>query len=255
MLDLPENVKKFIEWGGKGCKTKGRRGGRPVSKSTASIMREKDNYFCGWYDLGEPVGICFFHPLLSQYKHRFIIPKMEVILDDGFVTYEPRVSLTDVQIKALVAYLNSSFVQLYVESKGITTGGGAIRIDVNQASNLPIIDVRKVPPTDVDKLASLFDDLEEKARSLGRADRREEATKLQPIVDKIDAEIVRVLGLKMSLIKECKSLLNVLMERRFTRLEEARPEAVIGEEVPRIRPPRKVPRISEKVSSPLDRWI
>ena len=49
-----------------------------------------------------------------------------------------------------------------------------------------------------------------------------------------------------------------MMERRLDRAEEARPEAIRGEELPRIKMPKKMSRGVSKddgLTQPLERWI
>ena len=48
------------------------------------------------------------------------------------ITFIPKVQLSELQLKALLAYLNSSFVQLYIESISRITGLGVAALEVKQ---------------------------------------------------------------------------------------------------------------------------
>lgn len=122
---------------------------------------------------------------------------------------------------------------------GIPAGGGASGLDVRTAAELPIIDVRKLSKGKNRDLADLFDRLEQESRRLGGAVTQEDLEKLQPLIDKIDERIATVLGLKKKVVRNLRSIVEVLIERRISRASMARPEAVRGEEIPTIKPPKK----------------
>jgi len=232
---LPENVKRYIEWGETGCTTtiRGTRGGGKIcSQAQACQEREKrKDLFYGWYDLGGVKGSPIFTPYYAQYYHRFTLMGFQVMLDADFIAFIPRENISVDKLKALLAYLNSSFVKLYIESYGRSTGGGAIALEVIHAEEIPILDVRKLGENDLKLLASLFDELEAEARRLGGADKRENVEKLwDTIVKRIDEEVVRMLGLPKEMAEAAKTLSKTMMERRLQRAEEARPGALKGEE-------------------------
>jgi len=119
------------------------------------------------------------------------------------------------------------------------------------------LDVRKLDEKDVDVLVSLFDELEAEARRLGGADTAENIEKLwDTVIDKIDVEITRILKLPKELAKTAKIMAKTMMKRRHHRAEEATPEAIKGEEEPRLKPPKKPEKPpAEEKSIPLDRFI
>jgi hypothetical protein len=128
-------------------------------------QREKD-FFYGWYDLGGIEKTPIMAVYQSRYKTRFILNKHPVVTYHAIITFIPKVEIDEHQIKALLAYLNSSFTQLYIESVGRTTGAvGPIGLEVKYAEEIPILDVRKLGEKD-DVLASPFDELEALAISI-----------------------------------------------------------------------------------------
>jgi len=170
----------------------------------------------------------------ARYKTRFIWNKINAVTYDAIITFIPRgeVKLTETQIKALLAYLNSSFVQLYIESEGRTTGAvGPIGLEVRHAEKMPIIDVSNLNENNLRELADLFDKLDSEARRLGGADKRENIIKLwDTTIVEIDYKIADILGLSRELADGSRALAKIMMERRLQRAQEARPQAIRGEE-------------------------
>ncbi|MEM4656444.1 MAG: N-6 DNA methylase [Acidilobaceae archaeon] len=242
--ELSENVKRYIEWGETGCTTtiRGSRGGGKIcSQAQACQERERrKDLFYGWYDLGGVKESPIFMPYYAQYYHRFTLVEFKVMLDADFIALIPKENMSVDRLKALLAYLNSSFVKLYIESHGRSTGGGAIALEVNHAEDIPIIDVRRLSEDDLKLLASLFDDLEAEARKLGGADKRENIERLwDTVITNIDVQVARILGLPMEMADAAKALSKTMMERRLRRAEEARSEAIRGEEAVGVERPRK----------------
>ncbi|MGB9693268.1 MAG: Eco57I restriction-modification methylase domain-containing protein, partial [Fervidobacterium sp.] len=143
--ELPKNVISFIEWGETTPLVRIKEGEKPktANKSTASKMREKNKSFYGWYDLGEIINASIFAMRRAQYFHRFILAQMPIAFDDSLITLIPngKTNLTQDEIEALLAYLNSDFTRFFIEIYGRSTGGGVIELDVNSLAQLPILDV------------------------------------------------------------------------------------------------------------------
>lgn len=258
---LPKNVMNYINWGESECRTairETRGGGKICSKALACQAREKKKeHFYGWYDLGGVENAPIMAICQSQYKTRFILSKCQVVTYHAIITFIPRTRLTENQMKALVAYLNSSFVQLYIESHARITGMGVAALEVNHAEKIPVLNVGSINESDLRALVSLFEELESEARKLGGADTAENVEKLwDDTVQKIDAEITRILKLPKGLSKSAKIMAQTMMKRRLQRVKEAAPEAIKGEEEPRIKPPKKSERTTAKDPSvQLDRFI
>ncbi|MEM0011419.1 MAG: N-6 DNA methylase, partial [Candidatus Bathyarchaeia archaeon] len=122
---LPKNVRNYIEWGETRCRTqiRGTRGGGvPCHQALACRERERQKrYFYGWYDLGGVEKAPIMAIRQSRYKTRFILAEYPVVTYHAIITFIPKSELNELQLKALLAYLNSSFTQLYIESVGRTT--------------------------------------------------------------------------------------------------------------------------------------
>jgi hypothetical protein len=193
----------------------------------------------------------------SQYKTRFILTKYPVVTYHAILTFIPKAKLSEDQLKALLAYLNSSFTQLYIESHARITGMGVAALEVKHADEMPILNVARLKQKDLEILAYLFDELEIETRKIGGANTFENIEKLwDTIIEKIDVEITRILKLPKGLAKSAKIMAKNMMKRRLQRAEKASPEAIKGEEAPRIRPPEKIQkRVKEDTSIPLDRFF
>jgi len=247
--ELPENVLKYIEWGETECRTRIREtrgGGKPCSQAQACQEREKHKeYFYGWYDLGGVVNAPIIAVRQARYKTRFIWNKVNAVTYDAIIAFIPRneLKLAENQLKALLAYLNSSFTQLYIESIGRTTGAvGPIGLEAKYAEELPILDVRGLDDSAVNELASLFDKLDAEARRLGGADKRENIEALwDTVITEIDEKICQILNISPMLASAAKTLARIMMERRLARAEEAKREAIKGreEEITLERPKRR----------------
>jgi hypothetical protein len=259
---LPRNVLDYIKWGETECRTaiRGTRGGGKIC-CNALACKARENvkeHFYGWYDLGGIHKAKIFLPYYSRYGHRFSLMTFPIMLDADFIAFLSKKDFSDTEIKALLAFLNSSFSRLYIEIKGRVPGGlGPIALEVRQVSEMPVLDIEHLNQNNLESLASLFDELEAEARKLGGADTAENIEKLwDTVIDKIDVEITRILKLPKELAKTAKIMAKTMMKRRLQRAEEATPEAIKGEEEPRLKPPKKSEKISEEGKTvQLDRFM
>jgi type I restriction-modification system DNA methylase subunit len=256
--ELPDNVREYIELGegpNAQIRLRRRRGetvGRPVSESQASrIRREHRNIFFDWYDLGGVIETPIYATYGSQYWIRFVMAKYHCALDHRILALIPMqgVQFDEIELKALLAYLNSSFNQLQGEVKGRSTGGGMIELDVKPLGDFLILDVRRLSRKDIEELASLFDKLETEARRLGGADKAENifgsdlAKELtarkdvesgvqglfNTIIREIDEKIASILEVE-GLIEPIRTMIIELAKRRLARASEAKPSALRGSE-------------------------
>jgi RNA-binding protein YhbY len=171
--------------------------------------------------------------------------------DADLITLAPRggVTFTSDELKALLAYLNSSFAKLYFEASGRTAGGvAALALETNVLEDMPILDVKSLPKEDVEHLARLFDKLEAEARRLGGADRaesifgselakdltgREDVEEGVPglfntVIREIDEKIAAILQVE-ALVERVREMV-VELARRLSRAVEAKPSALKGSE-------------------------
>jgi type I restriction-modification system DNA methylase subunit len=277
--ELPPQVLRYIQLGeGPNAQIRLRRRpgepeGRPVSESQAAQTRLRNrSLFFDWYDLGGAIETSIIASYYAQYWHRFVLLKYKVACDADIITFIPRqnIFLGVEGLKALLAYLNSSFTKLYLEANGRSTGGGALASEVKVLNDMPILNVKKLLREDIERLAQLFDRLESEARRLGGADevenvfgselaseltgRADVRTGIQglfnTVIKEIDYEIARILGLE-HLVETVRTLVLELVRRRLSRAREPKREAVRGSEEERS-PKRESSRGTTKT---LDEYI
>jgi hypothetical protein len=178
-----------------------------------------------------------------QYLLRFTRSYFTIALDDRILTLFPRkeINLNEEMLKALLAFLNSSFTQIQVEARGRTTGGGMLELDIRPLEELLILDICKLKGEYIERLAMLFDELESEARRLGGQDVKENAMKLyDTIIKQIDYTVAEILGIGELVAEGVRTMVKIMMERRLARAGEARREAIRGtEEERRLERPRK----------------
>jgi hypothetical protein len=261
--ELPPQVLKYIQLGETEIRlTKGVHRGEPVSNSSAARERRRlRRFFFDWYDLGSVTEAPIYVARGTQYWMRFVLARFHCALDDRILALIPRqgVQFDETELKALLAYLNSSFTQLQAEVMGRSTGGGMIELDAKPISSFLILDVKALSRNEVERLAQLFDKLEAEARRFGGADEAENvfgselASELtgstdikagiqglfNTVIKKIDYEIARILGLE-HLVETVRAMVLELVSRRLARAREAKREAIKGtEELPKIEKPKK----------------
>jgi hypothetical protein len=231
--EAPKEVKEYIKMGETEIRTRLREtrgGGRLASETEAAKVRGKTTGFYGWYDLGGVVETSFFAVRQAWHKTRFILCNFPVALYDALIAFKPEVKLSESQLKALLAYLNSSFAQYYIELNGRRSGGGIIGLEVNIAKEMPILDVRKLTDEQVINLAELFDKLESVSRRIGGAVEKEQVEKILPIIKEIDSFVGSLLGLSKNQIRNVQETVDELIKRRQASSKEPKPESVKGRE-------------------------
>ena len=230
--EAPKEVKEYIKMGETEIRTRLREtrgGGRLASETEAAKVRKQNTkLFYGWYDLGGVVETSFFAIRQAWHKTRFILCNFPVALYDALVAFKPKVKFSENQLKALLAYLNSSFAQYYIELNGRRSGGGIIGLEVNIAKEMPILDVRKLTDEQVIHLAGLFDKLESMARSIGGAVEKEQVEKVLPVIKEIDDFVGNLLGVSQDQIRYVQETVDELIKRRQAAIKEPKPEAVKG---------------------------
>jgi type I restriction-modification system DNA methylase subunit len=277
--ELSQQVLKYIQLGETEIRlAKGIHRGEPVSKSRAAEERRKlRRFFFDWYDLGGIVEAPIYITYGARYWIRFVLANFQCALDHRILALIPKEGLQfdEIELKALLAYLNSSFSQLQAEIKGRTAGGVALlELDVKPLSDFLILDVKKLPREEIEKLAQLFDKLEAKARDLGGADTLEnvfgsEIAKeltgrsdiksgvdglFNTVIKEIDNEISRILGIE-NLVENIRTIVLDLAERRLSRAEEAKKEAIKGsEEFVEIRKPKTKRKEVKGINIRLDQF-
>lgn len=238
-VKLPKEIKEYVKWGETECRTKirkTRRGGRLANETESAKIRAKTKGFCGWYDLGGVEHAPIFAIYQAWHKTRFIKCNSPVAMYHALISFIPKVKLHEEEINALLAYLNSSFIQYYIETHGRRSGGGIIALEVNVARDMPILDIRKLSKDHVKELAKKFNELENEARKIGGASEKEQIEKLKPKIYEIDKLIGEILNLKIEEIKDIEKTVELLVERRISGAKEPKPELIKGEKEPKIKP-------------------
>jgi type I restriction-modification system DNA methylase subunit len=261
LSELPQEIKEYVKLGEtRILLTKGPNKGKPVSQSAVALIRKnlrkvevlgRFTFFHDWYDLGGVVEVPMYVTYGSQYWVRFVLAKHQCALDHRILALIPKkgVEFDEVELKALLAYLNSSFAQLQAEVMGRSTGGGMIELDVKPLSNFVILDVKRLTRESLEELARLFDELEAEARRLGGADAvenvfgselakdltgRENIKEGVPglfntVIKEIDEKIGEILQVE-ALVEPVRALVVELARRRLSRATEAKPGALSGSE-------------------------
>jgi hypothetical protein len=219
---LPKEVEDYIRWGETECRARGKGRqmggrGRLANETEAAKARAKEpKRFYGWYDLGGTIPVPIFATYYGWYKTRFIGCSFPIGMSHNFISLVPKkdVTLNEVQTKALLGFLNSSFTQYFIETKGRKSPGGVIGLEVDVAREMPILDVRKLNDRQLNSLAKLFDELEHEARKIGGASGRQEMEKLKPKIYEIDRAVAAILGIKKEDVEKVGDLVDLMVERR-----------------------------------------
>uniref|UniRef100_A0A7J2T9L8 site-specific DNA-methyltransferase (adenine-specific) n=1 Tax=Ignisphaera aggregans TaxID=334771 RepID=A0A7J2T9L8_9CREN len=302
--NLPQPLQKYIEWGETECRTRikeTRGGGRVCSDAEACKARTKKEarkFFYGWYDLGGYIPTPIMAVRQAGYHPQFFLVTMpNLITYDAIITLIPRVKirigsviydpneynklygnivdsvkpgieLDEVEVKALLAYLNSTFNWLWLEQNGRRTGGGILALETEIVEKMPILNIKLINRVDVEELAKLFDELESSARQVIGEDRSsgdEESEseggeklrklrmfmKLRSVLRKIDNKIAEILGLSIDVDELWNSALEMMKRRIEGAKRRVRPGAEVG-----ISVDVKGGKSGKKPSHvPLDKWF
>jgi type I restriction-modification system DNA methylase subunit len=259
---LPKELQDYIKLGETSIfLTKGDNKNKPVVKSAVAEMRKRLRKitllnstvtFHDWYDLGGVIEAPIYATYGARYWMRFVLAKFKCALDHRILALMPKqgVQFDEVELKAFLAYLNSSFTQLQAEVMGRVAGGVALlELDVRSISSFLILDVKALPKKDVKSLAELFDKLESEARDLGGADTAENVygsdlameltgrTNIKSntqglfntIIKEIDYEVAKILKLDLD-VEDIRTLVLTLIARRLSRAQKAKNETITSEE-------------------------
>ena len=249
-----------------------RGGGRICSEAEACKAREEEMekaikeaekpYFYGWYDLGGFVPAPVMAIRQFRYHPQFFLVTMPLVTYDAIITFVPRVKmkigstvydpiefnklygnvidnvkpnieLDEVEVKALLAYLNSTLNWAWLEQNARYIAKGPLGLEVSVVEEMPILDVKKVDRKYVEELAKLFDKLEFTARLLmkGASESSSEEVseeggeeeggvklrvfrELQPVCREIDSKIAEILGVSID-VDELWKYAWEMMERRI----------------------------------------
>lgn len=148
-----------------------------VSLPNRTFQDRGDSWFI--VDLRDPPPILV--TTVNRDRCRFILNEADARNVNSLHSMYLDVTLTDPEIKALLAYLNSDIVSDVLREHERLHADGMRKLEPNDAEDIPILDPRNLPAHTVDALSEAFDTLCETAR-------RDEA--LTDVFEEID-EIVQ----------------------------------------------------------------
>lgn len=262
--ELPHEIRNYVEWGESDeCRTKirgTRGGGRKCSEAEACEARRDAKWaFYDWYDLGGFVPTPIMAIYQPRYKPQFFLVDDQFVTYHAIITFIPKVHikypfevnpavlikeypalrdlaskvksdvvLDEKEVKALMAYLNSTFCWLWLEQNARYIPKGPLGLEVSVLREMPLLNVKNLKREDVEELAMLFDNLETKARQLAQGkEEAEENTEdeegggklemfrhLKPYFQAIDRKIAEVLGISIDFEQLWNSAWE-MMERRI----------------------------------------
>jgi type I restriction-modification system DNA methylase subunit len=303
---LPPQLQSYIRWGETECRTKIRRtrgGGRKCSEAEACEARQRVGkpYFYGWYDLGGYIPTPIMTVYQPRYHPQFFLCKMPIVTYHAIIAFIPRVKvkmgdevydpsyfneaynniiddvkedveLNEVELKAILAYLNSTFNWLWLEQNARYIAKGPLGLEANVVERMPVPDVKHLNRNYVNDLAKLFDELDSMARqfitkssnSSSSGEEEEEGgvklemfKALRPVFRAIDSKVSEVLGLTVD-VDELWDYAWEMMERRIKGAgREVRPGAEVEVEVvpKRRKGKRKRKKVSQDNILPLTKWF
>jgi hypothetical protein len=193
----------------------------------------------------------------SQYRTRFFLCMGDFVTYPAIVTYLPNDDLSEIELKAILAFLNSSFSQLYIETEGRATALGLIALEITQAAQMPLPNVKQLDRGEIEQLALAFDSLEKAAREIGGADTKEKLKVLEVKFVQIDSVVSQIFGFNEDFANWVRELVSILMDRRIARTGEAAPEILKSKKMTlKIKRPRSTPKIKKAnaKSQKLDIW-
>jgi type I restriction-modification system DNA methylase subunit len=292
-------------------KIRGTRGGGVVcSEAEACRAREEARkraveegrrpLFYGWYDLGGYIPTPIMAIRQARYHPQFFLTTENVVTYDAIITFIPRVrirlrdqifdpiryneafdniidevkadvELDEAEVKAILAYLNSTLNWLWLEQNARYIAKGPLGLEVSIVERMPCLDVKRIDRTHVEKLAELFDKLESRARELisnystsPRDQEKEEGGKkfemfrrLKPVFKEIDAKIVEILGIAIN----PDTLWSYAWEMMARRVKGAKRKVKPGAEVEidvgtgSVKKRKKKRASSQDTTVPLTRWL
>lgn len=148
--------------------------------STRATVHRREPWYC--VERGD-VAPMLIAPV-SRSGFRFLLNDTNARHLNSYYGIYPDSTIGPTGQKAILAYLNSTFVNKIISREQHTLSGGLKKIEPGDAKDIPVIDPRELPDPVVSTLADFFDDLREVARS----NENEEV-----IIDQIDSVLERVL--------------------------------------------------------------
>ena len=148
--------------------------------STRATVHRREPWYC--VERGDIAPILIAP--MSRSGFRFLLNDTHARHLNSYYGVYPDPTIGRTGQKALLAYLNSTFVNKIVSQEQHTLSGGLKKLEPSDVKDIPVIDPRELPETVVSTLADYFDALREAARSNGDEEN---------IINRIDSILARQL--------------------------------------------------------------
>lgn len=112
-----------------------------------------------WFDVDKRRPADILYTSMSRERGRFIHNQMDARNLNNVHSLYVTADLSDEEMKAFLAYLNSGFTQKLVKQSGRTLSSGMSKVEPGDLSDLPVIDPRTLNEDVITELAGLFDQL------------------------------------------------------------------------------------------------
>lgn len=212
---LPSNVVEYIQYGESECRAKG---SVVCSKTQACKARAaRKSEYAGWYDLGGTINADLFVPRYIHYRPRFTKLEAAVALNVDLIAFSALKALTDLEVRALLAYLNSSLVQRFIELKGRTTAMGLVALEPATARRIPLPNLEDLGRSSTKRLAEAFDKLERAFRMRERDGGSETQDAFDGCLWEIDYVVAGILGIDKDALVQARTDVQELRGRRLGR--------------------------------------
>ena len=114
-----------------------------------------------WYSSEKRVPSPIIFTYMSRKRPRFILNEAEILVLNTFhfIYPEEKAIGNRVELKALLAYLNSNKALSLLRRIGRIYGGGLLKAEPRELERLPVIDFLRLAKSDTEALANLFEQL------------------------------------------------------------------------------------------------
>lgn len=122
-----------------------------------------------WYSQEHRLPSSIIFTYMSNGHPRFIYNKAKVVTLNTFHSIYPtdEISSDKKKLKALLAYLNSSYLRTRLRFYGRTYSGGLLKIEPNEMGRIPTLDLNQLEEAQLAELARLFDKMCHACRRTG----------------------------------------------------------------------------------------
>jgi hypothetical protein len=156
-------------------------------------------------------------PRYIHYRPRFTKLEAAVALDVDLIAFSALKTLTDLEVRALLAYLNSSFVQRFIELKGRTTAMGLVALEPATARRIPLPNLEALGRSSIKRLADAFDKLEKAARMREHDGGSETQDAFDSCLWEIDYVVAGILRIDKDALVQARTDVQELRGRRLGR--------------------------------------